>query len=110
MLNTGTYGSAINQTFSRSLLSPNRARSTIHSVQRAQGQIGMDDAANLRHAINGTGETSQAFGFVGQGETYYRQIKAKNDGWVSDNVWGSLKQRNPPVKVDGPLGGPGFRR
>lgn len=74
----------------------------------------MDNWPGLRHAINGTGTTSQVFAYVdGRGETYFRDIAAKNDGWVSDKVWGSLRDANPPLprtQISGPSGGPGFRR
>ncbi|KAG8791785.1 hypothetical protein FRC12_008128 [Ceratobasidium sp. 428] len=107
----GAYGSAINQTFTRALLPPSGRAHTLLWTSRAQGWVGMDDAPGLRHAINGTGETVQAFGYgdVG-GETYLRKSHAKNDGWVEDLVWGSLASRNPPVKDTSPGGGGGFRR
>ena len=72
----------------------------------------MDDAPGLRHAINGTGTTDQQFAFKSStGETYFRDIAAKNDGWVRDSVWGTLKELEPPVPsqiFEG--GGHGFRR
>lgn len=74
----------------------------------------MDNWPGLRHAINGTGATDQTFGYIdGRGETYFRDLAAKNDGWVRDKVWGTLRARNPPVSNDqifGLGGGPGFRR
>jgi len=74
----------------------------------------MDDWPGLRHAINGTGETAQLFAYVdGHHETYFRDVATKNDGWVRDNVWGTLREQNPPVppeQIYGPGGGPGFRR
>lgn len=74
----------------------------------------MDDWPGLRHAINGTGSTKQTFAYVdGRGQTYFRDIQAKNDGWVKDDVWGTLRDANPPVpreQIFGPKGGPGFRR
>lgn len=73
----------------------------------------MDNWPGLRHAINGTGNTVQTFGYAdGSGETYFRDLAAKNDGWVKDSVWGSLKEGNPAVpsnQIFGPIGGPGFR-
>ncbi|CAE6354728.1 unnamed protein product [Rhizoctonia solani] len=59
----GAYGSAINQTFTRALLPPSGVAHTIFWTSRAQGWVGMDDAPGLRHAINGTGETEQAFAY-----------------------------------------------
>jgi hypothetical protein len=73
----------------------------------------MDDWPGLRHAINGTGETSQTFAYTdGRGGSYYRDLAAKNDGWVSDAVWGTLKDANPAVPNSQiwPDGGPGFRK
>lgn len=74
----------------------------------------MDNWPGLRHAINGTGATEQSFSYAdGRGQTYFRDIAAKNDGWVRDTVWGTLRDANPPVPSDqifGPGGGPGFRR
>lgn len=74
----------------------------------------MDNWPGLRHAINGTGATDQTFGYIdGRGETYFRDLAAKNDGWVRDKVWGTLRAGNPPVSNDqifGSGGGPGFRR
>ncbi|KAG6840849.1 hypothetical protein C0991_003719 [Blastosporella zonata] len=115
MPSQGGYGSEIYQTHTRALLPPLGASyRVIHSVQHAQGQIGMDNWPGLRHAINGTGDTNQLFAYVdGRGETYFRDIVAKNDGWVSDDVWGTLRDTNPPVprqQIFGPGGGPGFRR
>ncbi|TFK76678.1 hypothetical protein BDN72DRAFT_884390 [Pluteus cervinus] len=110
----GGYGSAINQTYSRALTPPTGIYKSILSVQHAKGEIGMDNWSGLRHAINGTGSTNQTFAYSnGRGETYFRDIAAKNDGWVHDVVWGSLKNLNPPVpssQIYGPIGGPGFRR
>ncbi|GLB36566.1 putative peptide-N4-(N-acetyl-beta-glucosaminyl)asparagine amidase A [Lyophyllum shimeji] len=111
----GSYGSDIHQTHTRALQPPLGATyRSIHSVQHAQGQIGMDNWPGLRHAINGTGTTDQLFAYVDErGETYFRDIMAKNDGWVRDKVWGTLRDRNPPVprnQIFGPEGGPGFRR
>jgi hypothetical protein len=74
----------------------------------------MDDWPGLRHAINGTGATEQTFAYVdGRGESYFRDVAARNDGWVRDAVWGTLRDANPPVprnQIFGPGGGPGFRR
>ncbi|KAF8707749.1 peptide-N4-(N-acetyl-beta- glucosaminyl)asparagine amidase A, partial [Rhizoctonia solani] len=107
----GAYGSAINQTFTRALLPPSGVAHTIFWSSHAQGWVGMDDAPGLRHAINGTGETQQAFGYGDiAGETYFRKSHAKNDGWVSDKVWGTLANANPPVKDTSPNGGSGFKR
>ncbi|KAG9090707.1 hypothetical protein FS749_000345 [Ceratobasidium sp. UAMH 11750] len=107
----GAYGSAINQTFTRALLPPSGRAHTILWTSRAQGWVGMDDAPGLRHAINGTGETIQAFGYADiGGVTYLRKSHAKNDGWVEDVVWGSLASMNPPVKDTSPGGGTGFRK
>ncbi|KAG8739451.1 hypothetical protein FRC10_005624 [Ceratobasidium sp. 414] len=105
------YGSEINQTFTRALLPPSGRAHTLLWTSRAQGWVGMDDAPGLRHAINGTGETVQSFGYgdIG-GETYLRKSHVKNDGWVEDVVWGSLASMNPPVKDTSPGGGTGFRR
>ncbi|KAB5588609.1 Peptide-n4-(N-acetyl-beta-glucosaminyl)asparagine amidase A [Ceratobasidium theobromae] len=105
------YGSAVNQTFTRALLPPSGTAHTILWTGRAQGWVGMDDAPGLRHAINGTGETIQAFAYSDvAGETYFRRSHAKNDGWVEDKVWGTLASANPPVEDTTPGGGPGFRR
>lgn len=86
---------------------------SIHSVQHAKGSVEMDDWPGLRHAIRGHGETDQKFAYVdARGHTYSRDIAAKNDGWVHDTVWGSLREGNPPVprsQLYGPVGGPGFR-
>ncbi|KAJ7293861.1 peptide N-acetyl-beta-D-glucosaminyl asparaginase amidase A-domain-containing protein [Mycena rebaudengoi] len=110
----GGYGSEINQTHTRALQPPIGSYRAIQSVQHAHGWIGMDNWPGLRHAINGTGATDQKFGYVdGRGETYFRDVAAKNDGWVKDTVWGSLRDANPPVprnQIFGPGGGPGFRR
>lgn len=74
----------------------------------------MDDWPGLRHAISGSGRTAQTFAYIDErGETYFRDLEAKNDGWVADRVWGTLKEANPPVpdnQIFGPEGGPGFRR
>ncbi|CAL1696075.1 unnamed protein product [Somion occarium] len=110
----GAYGSAINQTFSRTLQSPFLGLThTILSVQHARGNVGMDDTPGLRHAINGTGATDQQFAFSStSGETYFRDIAAKNDGWLRDSVWGTLKASEPPVPKNQIFegGGHGFRR
>jgi hypothetical protein len=111
----GAYGSVINQTYTRVLNPTPVGRSrTISSIQHARGDVGMDDWPGLRHAINGTGATDQLFAYKDDvGQTYFRDIAAKNDGWVKDNVWGTLKDANPPVprgQIWGPDGGPGFRR
>jgi len=111
----GSYSSDIRQTHTRALQPPLGASyRSVHSVQHAQGQIGMDNWPGLRHAINGTGTTDQVFAYVdGRGETYFRDIMAKNDGWVRDKVWGTLRDGNPPVphnQIFGPGGGPGFGR
>ncbi|KAJ7642299.1 peptide N-acetyl-beta-D-glucosaminyl asparaginase amidase A-domain-containing protein [Mycena rosella] len=93
----GGYGSEINQTHIRALQPPIGPYRAIQSVQHARGSIGMDNWPGLRHAINGTGATDQTFAYVdGRGETYFRDIAAKNDGWVRDTVWGSLRDANPP--------------
>ncbi|KAK0456900.1 peptide N-acetyl-beta-D-glucosaminyl asparaginase amidase A-domain-containing protein [Armillaria borealis] len=113
-LQFGGYGSEINQTHLRAIQLPTRPYKSIHSVQHAKGWIGMDDWPGLRHAINGTGETEQTFAYVdGRGATYFRDIAAKNDGWVHDRVGGTLRDANRPVpdnQIYGPAGGPGFRR
>ncbi|KAF8597265.1 hypothetical protein BDV93DRAFT_527564 [Ceratobasidium sp. AG-I] len=107
----GAYNSAINQTFTRALVPPSGTPHTILWTSRAEGGVGMDDALGLRHAINGTGETTQTFAYGDiAGETYLRKSHAKNDGWVQDTVWGTLASGNPPVKDTTPGGGPGFRR
>ncbi|KAK0506502.1 peptide N-acetyl-beta-D-glucosaminyl asparaginase amidase A-domain-containing protein [Armillaria luteobubalina] len=110
----GGYGSEINQTHLRAIQLPTGPYKSIHSVQHAKGWIGMDDWPGLRHAINGTGETEQTFAYVdGRGATYFRDIAAKNDGWVHDRVGGTLRDANRPVpdnQIYGPVGGPGFRR
>ncbi|PBK70321.1 hypothetical protein ARMSODRAFT_911824 [Armillaria solidipes] len=113
-LQFGGYGSEINQTHLRAIQLPTGPYKSIHSVQHAKGWIGMDDWPGLRHAINGTGETEQTFAYVdGRGATYFREIAAKNDGWVHDRVGGTLRDANRPVpdnQIYGPAGGPGFRR
>lgn len=114
-LPSGAYGSAINQTYTRVLQSPVLARGTHStlSIQHAQGSVGMDDAPGLRHAINGTGATDQQFAFTtDSGASYYRRIAAKNDAWLRDEVWGTLRDAEPPVPKEQifPEGGPGFRR
>ncbi|KAJ6569612.1 peptide N-acetyl-beta-D-glucosaminyl asparaginase amidase A-domain-containing protein [Mycena capillaripes] len=110
---SGGYGSEINQTHIRALQPPIGVYRAIQSIQHARGSIGMDNWPGLRHAINGTGATDQTFAYVdGRGETYFRDVAAKNDGWVRDTVWGSLRDANPPVpanQIFGPGGGPGFR-
>ena len=42
---------------------PSGTPHTILWTSRAEGEVGMDDAPGLRHAINGTGETSQTFAY-----------------------------------------------
>ncbi|TFK40918.1 peptide N-acetyl-beta-D-glucosaminyl asparaginase amidase A-domain-containing protein [Crucibulum laeve] len=110
----GGYGSEINQTFARAIKPPTGRFYSILSNQHAKGEIEMDDWPGLRHAIRGTGSTNQTFAFIdGRGETYFRDISAKNDGWVKDHVWGTLREQNSPVpneQLFGPNGGPGFRR
>ncbi|KAF9456805.1 peptide N-acetyl-beta-D-glucosaminyl asparaginase amidase A-domain-containing protein [Collybia nuda] len=110
----GGYGSEIHQMHMRSLTPPVGTHRSVYSDQHAKGHIGMDNWPGLRHAINGTGTTNQTFAYMdGRGETYFRDLAAKNDGWVRDKVWGTLRDRNPPVSDDqifGPGGGPGFRR
>ncbi|KAI0793389.1 peptide N-acetyl-beta-D-glucosaminyl asparaginase amidase A-domain-containing protein [Abortiporus biennis] len=110
----GSYNSAINQTYNRTLQSPfANTESITFSIQHAEGEVGMDDAPGLRHAINGTGATDQKFAFrLSSGESYFRDIEARNDGWVRDTVWGSLKNLEPPVPMNQilPGGGHGFRR
>ncbi|KAJ7171872.1 peptide N-acetyl-beta-D-glucosaminyl asparaginase amidase A-domain-containing protein [Mycena crocata] len=110
----GGYGSEVNQTHTRALQPPVGSYRSIQSVQHARGAIGMDNWPGLRHAINGTGATDQTFAYVdARGETYFRDIAAKNDGWVRDRVWGTLRDANPPVppnQIFGAGGGPGFRR
>ncbi|THU89445.1 hypothetical protein K435DRAFT_761136, partial [Dendrothele bispora CBS 962.96] len=110
----GGYGSEIDHTHTRALQPPTGPSHTIHSVQHAKGFIGMDDWPGLRHAINGTGATEQTFGYIDErGATYFRDVATKNDGWVKDNVWGTLRDANPPVpanQIFGDRGGPGFRR
>ncbi|OJT11056.1 Peptide-N4-(N-acetyl-beta-glucosaminyl)asparagine amidase A [Trametes pubescens] len=114
-LQFGAYGSAINQTYTRVLQSPVLAHGTHStlSIQHAQGTVGMDDAPGLRHAVNGTGATDQQFAFTTDGgETYFRRIAAQNDAWLRDEVWGSLRDAEPPLPKEQifPGGGPGFRR
>ena len=74
----------------------------------------MDNWPGLCHAINGTGATDQTFAYVdGRGESYFRDVAVKKDGWVRDTVWGTLKDANPPVpsnQIFGTGGRPGFRR
>lgn len=112
----GTYSSAINQTYARALNPAAIGRGcTINSVQRARGDVGMDNWPGLRHAINGTGATDQVYGYLDAqtGDTYFRNMATKNDGWVRDEVWGTLKDSNPrlpPEQIWGPKGGPGFKR
>lgn len=110
----GGYGSEIYHLYERALQSPVDGYKAIHSSQHAKGWINMDDWPVLRHAINGTGETSQEYAYTdGRGQSYFRELSAKNDGWVYDNVWGSLRDGNPPVppeQIWGPEGGPGFRK
>jgi hypothetical protein len=110
----GSYGSEVNQTFTRALLSPNARPSTVHSVQHSRGHVNLDNWPVLRHAISGSGATDQKFAYDdGLGNTYFRDIAAKNDGWVKDHVWGTLAHGNPPVpdeQIFGAGGGPGFKR
>ncbi|KAL1704438.1 peptide N-acetyl-beta-D-glucosaminyl asparaginase amidase A-domain-containing protein [Schizophyllum commune] len=110
----GAYGSSINQTHTRVLSAPFTPTKRLQSIQRAVGEIGMDDWPGLRHAINGTGATEQTFAYQGaRGQTYFRDAATKNDGWVRDAVWGTLADANPAVpreQIYGPEGGPGFRR
>lgn len=68
------------------------------SVQRAQGSVGLDAWPGLRHAVNGTGATDQTFAYVtGEGESYFRQLAAADDGWINDDVWGTLRDVERPV-------------
>ncbi|KAL1755194.1 peptide N-acetyl-beta-D-glucosaminyl asparaginase amidase A-domain-containing protein [Schizophyllum commune] len=110
----GAYGSSINQTHTRALSAPFASTKRLQSVQRAVGEIGMDDWPGLRHAINGTGATEQTLAYQdARGQTYFRDAATKNDGWVRDVVWGTLAGANPAVpreQIYGPEGGPGFRR
>ncbi|KAI5824122.1 hypothetical protein K523DRAFT_253781 [Schizophyllum commune Tattone D] len=110
----GAYGSSINQTHTRALSAPFASTMRLQSVQRATGEIGMDDWPGLRHAINGTGATEQTLAYQdARGQTYFRDAATKNDGWVRDAVWGTLAGANPAVpreQIYGPEGGPGFRR
>ncbi|KAF9016661.1 hypothetical protein BDZ89DRAFT_1075418 [Hymenopellis radicata] len=88
----GGYGSDIKQTHARAIQLPTGPYKSIYSVQHANGWMG----------INGTGETTQTFAYTDT---------TKNDGWVHDIVWGSLRDSNPPVpdnQIYGPEGGPGF--
>ncbi|KAK1229550.1 hypothetical protein PQX77_007376 [Marasmius sp. AFHP31] len=110
----GGYGSEIHQSHIRALQPPTADYRAIRSVQDAQGWVNMDDWPGLRHAISGSGATEQTFAYVdGRGETYFRDAATKNDGWVRDEVWGTLRDENPPVppnQIFGPEGGPGFRK
>jgi hypothetical protein len=112
----GAYGSAINQTYTRALNPAAIGRGcTILSVQHAQGDVGMDNWPGLRHAINGTGSTDQVYGYLDNqtGDTYFRDLATKNDGWARDKVWGTLKDGNPqlpPEQIWGLKGGPGFKK
>ncbi|KAJ7139541.1 peptide N-acetyl-beta-D-glucosaminyl asparaginase amidase A-domain-containing protein [Mycena epipterygia] len=95
----GSYGSEINQTYIRALQPPIGTYRAVQSVQHARGSIGMDNWPGLRHAVNGTGATDQTFAYVdGRGESYFRDVAAKNDGWVKDSVWGSLRDANPQCR------------
>ncbi|KAG7450728.1 uncharacterized protein BT62DRAFT_1001519 [Guyanagaster necrorhizus] len=113
-LDPSGYGSEVNQTHIRAIQFPTGPYKSIHSVQHAKGWVGMDDCPGPRHAINGTGKTEQTFAYVDRrGATYFRDIVAKNDGWVHDRVGGTLRAANRPVpdnQIYGPDGGPGFRR
>ncbi|KAG7090698.1 hypothetical protein E1B28_009792 [Marasmius oreades] len=110
----GGYGSEIHQSHIRALQPPTAGYRAIRSIQHAQGWVNMDDWPGLRHAINGSGATEQTFAYADdRGETYFRDVATKNDGWVKDDVWGTLRDGNPPVppnQIFGPGGGPGFRR
>lgn len=114
MLPLGGYGSEIHQSHIRALQPPTADYRAIRSVQRAQGWVNMDDWPGLRHAISGSGATEQTFAYVdGRGQTYFRDVATKNDGWVKDDVWGTLGGDNPPVppnQIFGADGGPGFRK
>jgi len=109
----GAYGSEVNQTYTRALQPPTDTYRSIHSVQHARGSVEMDNWPGLQHAIRGKGETDQTFGYTdGHGQTYFRDVATKNDGWIRDRVWGSLRDGNPPVprsQLYSPDGGPGFR-
>ncbi|KXN87539.1 Peptide-N4-(N-acetyl-beta-glucosaminyl)asparagine amidase A [Leucoagaricus sp. SymC.cos] len=109
----GGYESEVNQTYTRALQPPTDIYRSIHSQQYARGSVEMDNWPGLRHAIMGKGQTAQQFAYIDtRGETYFRDIAAKNDGWIRDEVWGSLRKVNPPVprsQLYGPDGGPGFR-
>ncbi|KIY64392.1 hypothetical protein CYLTODRAFT_401965 [Cylindrobasidium torrendii FP15055 ss-10] len=111
-LQYGGYGSEISQNYARAIQLPTGPYQSFYSTQHAKGWIGMDDWPGLRHAINGTGETTQEFAYIdGRGETYFRDAGAKNDGWTHDLVWGTLRDADPPVpdkQIFGPGGGPGF--
>ncbi|KAL0956183.1 hypothetical protein HGRIS_002343 [Hohenbuehelia grisea] len=113
-LEFGAYGSEIQQNHTRVLQPPVGVSRSIHSEQHAKGAIGMDNWPGLRHAINGTGATEQTFAYTdARGESYFRDAATKNDGWVRDVVWGTLRDANPPVprnQIFGQGGGPGFRR
>jgi len=109
------YASAINNTFDRTLQPPpiyaGGIPYTIHSCEIAHGSVGLDNAPGLRHAVNGSGETTQEFAYSdGRKQSYFRKSHTKNDGWVSDVVWGTLEGGNPAVTQITPGGGPGFRR
>lgn len=110
---SGGYGSEVNQTYTRALQPPTDTYRSIHSIQHARGNVEMDDWPGLRHAIRGKGQTDQKFAYVdGRGQTYFRDLATKNDGWIHDTVWGSLREGNLPVprsQLYGPDGGPGFR-
>jgi len=61
------YSSAINNTFDRSLQPPplyaGGVPYSIHSSEKARGDVGLDNAPGLRHAVNGSGETTQEFAY-----------------------------------------------
>jgi hypothetical protein len=61
------YSSAINNTFDRFLQPPpiyaGGVSYSIHSSEKAQGDVGLDNAPGLRHAVNGSGETTQEFAY-----------------------------------------------
>jgi hypothetical protein len=68
------------------------------SVQHARGSVGLDAWPGLRHAVNGTGATEQTFAYITEdGDSYFRQLAAMNDGWVGDTVWGTLRNVERPV-------------
>ncbi|KAI4517351.1 uncharacterized protein SCHCODRAFT_02489244 [Schizophyllum commune H4-8] len=102
------------QSHTRALSAPFTPTKRLQSIQRAVGEIGMDDWPGLRHAINGTGATEQTLAYQdARGQTYFRDAATKNDGWVRDAVWGTLAGANPAVpreQIYGPEGGRGFRR